>query len=155
MAAGNSPLNYDGSTDEKVWARRRYAKRTVEAGNVFRSIFGEPAVMTRVRPVLGWQYDNQSNTASDALEFLHNYYGNGDGQQHVPDPHPVNYYVFGGGQAGYYNATNSMATTVDELFASGIPSARYADRLKVSASWALSFTPCASTRSVITSEPIG
>ena len=139
VAAGNSPLNYDGATDEKVWARRRYAKRVVEAGNIFRSVFGDSAMISRVRPLLMWQFDNQSNTASDALEFLHNYYGNGDGQAHVADPHPVNYYVFGGGQASYYTAANSMATTVDDLFASGIPSPRYAERLKVSASWALSY----------------
>src|SRR5215218_2524465 len=96
-------------------------------------------MMTRVRPLLMWQYDNQSNTASDALEFLHNFYGNGDGQSHVADPHPVNYYVFGGGQAGYYNPADSQAATVDALFASAFPSPRYADRLKVSASWALSY----------------
>jgi hypothetical protein len=139
VAAGNSPLNYDGATDEKVWARRRYAKRVVEAGNIFRSVFGQSEMMTRVRPLLMWQYDNQSNTASDALEFLHNYYGNGDGENHVPDPHPVNYYVFGGGQASYYNPANSQATSVEDLFASQFPSQRYIDRLKVSASWALSY----------------
>lgn len=136
VAAGNSPLNYDGAADPKVWARRRYAKRIVEAGNIFRSVFGESAMMTRVRPLLMWQYDNQNNTAADALEFLHNYYGNGDGRQHVANPRPVNHYVFGGGQASYYGSNNSLAETVDALFAAGVPNGRYAERLKVSASWA-------------------
>jgi hypothetical protein len=102
-------------------------------------VFAESAVMERVRPVLMWQYDNQNHSASDPLEFLFNYYANGDQQRHVADPRPVSHYIFGAGQASYYRSNTSGAETVDGIFEGGIPDNSYLRRLRISASWALSY----------------
>jgi hypothetical protein len=104
--AGGSPLNYDSNTSSTIWARRRVAKRIKEISDVFRGVLGSGAMMTRIRPVYEWQYDNQNATAEDGLEFLNNYYNNADGTQHVADPTPPNYYLYGGGDAVYFTGDN-------------------------------------------------
>src|SRR5262249_20946484 len=43
----------------------------------------------------------------EAFRFLDYYFNNGDGQQHVATPHPVNYFIWGGGAAVYYSSPNS------------------------------------------------
>src|SRR5262249_1692805 len=91
LQAGNSPLNYDSGTDAYGWPRSRVGERTVEISNLFRAVFGASQMMTRVRPLLEWQYGNANNTAADPLDFISKFYGNADGQAHVARPHPVNY----------------------------------------------------------------
>src|SRR5208283_406493 len=48
---GNSPLNNDGSTNQEVWAHRRHVQRLMEISNIFRSVYGDAAMMTTIRPV--------------------------------------------------------------------------------------------------------
>lgn len=60
----------------------------------------------RVRPLLEYQYDNGQNTAGESLSFIDNYFNNADGKQHVTDPHPVSYYLWGAGGAIYYTSAN-------------------------------------------------
>jgi len=75
-----------------------YAKRVVEMSTIFRNVFGDSEMMTRVRPLLEWQkagldsYGNGSGTGSIRLFYLEKNY-----------PQPVDYYVWGGGCSGYYN----------------------------------------------------
>jgi len=75
-----------------------YAKRVVEMSTIFRQVFGDSEMMTRVRPLLEWQkagldsYGNGSGTGSIRLFYLEKNY-----------PQPVDYYVWGGGCSGYYN----------------------------------------------------
>ncbi|MBB6733552.1 hypothetical protein [Cohnella zeiphila] len=104
--AGGSSLNYDGETNQWTWGWRRQARRTVEISNAFRSVFGDGAMMTRIRPVLEWQQGNGQNTAGIMLNFIDNWFGNRDGN-HVSGPHPVNYYIWGGSGSAYYNPDNS------------------------------------------------
>jgi hypothetical protein len=106
VAAGNSPLNYDGTTNQYYWAERRVAERTVDISNIFRSVFGSGEMMTRARPVLEWQYGNSNNTAGQALNFLNNYYNNASGY-HVSAGHPVSYYIWGGGGGWYFSVNNA------------------------------------------------
>ncbi len=70
----NSPLAYDGSQDPNQWAYRRIAKRGKEISNIFRSAFGDAAMMNRVRPVFATQVVNPY--ASElGLKFIEAVYG--------------------------------------------------------------------------------
>ena len=75
--------------------------------------------------VLEYQYDNDQDTALDELEFINDYFDNGDGQQHVTNPEPVSYYIWGSGAAVYYSSPdadgNADAITVpDDSFESPV-----------------------------------
>jgi hypothetical protein len=120
VAAGGSPLNYDGTTDTAVWAHRRVAKRTKEISDLFRAVWGDANMMTRIRPVLEWQYGDALGTGSDGLKFLEFYYGNADGQAHVASPWPVNHYLWGGGGAWYALPKNTLAPDIPSIYASGM-----------------------------------
>lgn len=74
VAAGNSPLNYDGQTNPGYLAWRRVGKRTKEVSDLFRAVFGDAAMMTQVRPVLCMQ-NGQTMTIRQPLEFIENVYG--------------------------------------------------------------------------------
>jgi hypothetical protein len=99
--AGNSPLNFDGETNEWYWGWRRVGKRIVEISQQFRAAFGDAQMMTRFRPVLAWQVDDGQATASQQLYFIQRYYGTD--KWGYADPHPVDYYLWGGGGALYHD----------------------------------------------------
>lgn len=117
--AGGSNLNYDGETWDRVWQARWIARRVMQVSDLFRSEFGAPAMMTRVRPVLTTQSVWQ-HWISRGLTFLDDWYNNGDGN-HVTTPRPVNAYLWGAGGAGYYDGINGSvmdaATNLDQIFA--------------------------------------
>jgi PA14 domain len=120
VAAGNSPLAYDGSTRWFVWERRRVVERTVQISDLFRSVWGDGGMMTRIRPVFEWQYGDTNMTAAVGLGFLEAWYDNADGQPHVPVPHPAQYYLWGGGAGWYITPKNQSLSTVAAILASGI-----------------------------------
>ena len=72
--AGGSPLNYDGSTDHYVWAKRRVANQLRKISNIFASVYGSGAINTTVRPVLAGQGANTS-TASQGLQMINAVFG--------------------------------------------------------------------------------
>ncbi len=90
-----------------IWRWRAIMLRIIQHSNTFRSVFGDAAMMTRIRPVYEWQYTNAQGSADYALTFADDYFNNADGTEHVANPHPVNYYLWGGGGATYYGAVNS------------------------------------------------
>ncbi len=99
VAAGGSNLNYDGETDVWNWGRRRDAKRTVEFSDIFRSVFGDAAMNTRVRFVLAWQMEPVWHNYM--LRYIADNYG------------PPSHYLYAVAQAPYME--NSLyATTVDQ-----------------------------------------
>ncbi len=100
-------FNYNGKGNFLTW----HALRVVRASEAFRAIFGDDAMGHRVRMLL--EYQNANNTVWGSLGFLDNYFNNGDGD-HVPIPHPVSYYIWGGGGTAYYGAGNSDGTQ-DEI----------------------------------------
>ncbi len=130
QAANNAEwavLAYDGTTNMYEAACRRVAYKIVEISDAFPFGFTEmrpcrPIPIQRCAPLLEFQVGNGQNTAAKELTFLSDYYDNGDGVAHVTVPHPPNYFLWGGGGASYYNSNNDKAATVDDLFASGIPS---------------------------------
>ncbi|HEV2674929.1 MAG TPA: PA14 domain-containing protein [Aliidongia sp.] len=119
VAAGTSSLDYDKTGRWFVWERRRAAKRIMEVSNLFRAVWGDAAMMTQIRPVFEWQYGNMNQTAAVALDFLDGYYNNADGVKHVAQPHPVNYFLYGGGGGWYVAPVHEGLTTAAAIFASG------------------------------------
>ena len=138
VAAGGSPLNYDGTTNTTVWAHRRVAEKTKDISDLFRAVWGDAGMMTRIRPVLEWEYGDSIGTGSDGLKFLEYFYDNADGQAHVATPYPVNHFLYGGGGAWYAQPVNTDADTVADIYASGmdltLPSTTAAD-----AAWTLAY----------------
>ncbi len=96
-------FNYNGHGNYRTWQ----VWRTVVASNTFRLVFGNKAMGTRIRPLLEDQYNNYNLTAWYSLNFLDGYYDNGTGHN-VAHPHPVNYYIWGGGGATYYGVGNPL-----------------------------------------------
>jgi len=112
-------VNYDGvytGNPSGAWLRW-HILRGVRASEIFRSVFGDAAMGTRVRMIYEYQYDDAQGTASGALPFIDNYFNNADGTAHVATPHPVNYYFWGGGGAVYYGSGNSDGTQTNLVFA--------------------------------------
>jgi hypothetical protein len=95
-------INYDGGGNYQ----RYYAARLVDTSKIFRAVWGDAAMGDRVRVLLEYQYNDGQGTASGELTFIDNYYNDGDGVQHVADPHPVSYYIWGAGGANYYTSGN-------------------------------------------------
>ncbi len=132
VAAGDSPLDFDGSSNDWYWAWRRTAKRTVDISNIFRAVWGDDAMMTRIRPVLMSQLGYADGPLLQAMLLMVNYYANPD---QVANPRMPNYYVYGVGGTAYYNAKDD--SSVDAIFttmADGFVSSLQAD-----ANWALAF----------------
>jgi hypothetical protein len=112
---GNSPLDFDSTASgANTWAWRRAGKRGLEISRIFRSAFGDSAMMTRVRPLLMTQLDNGQATFSDNMKMLLDYYNN---SAHVATPRPPNYYFYGAGGAPYY--TPSGTYTASTIWTSG------------------------------------
>ncbi len=140
VAAGKSPLNYDGTTDTGIWFRRRVGERLRICSEAARGVFGDAAMMTRVRPILeGFIAD--PSTLAVPLDFLNNYYNNGDGKDHVATPRPPSYHVWGGGGGGYRQpekkATAGDARTADALFAGGLEPASHVNEVQILAGYGL------------------
>jgi hypothetical protein len=98
-AGAKGPVGYDGIRDENIIPARYYAKRAAEISVIWRGVWGDAAMMTQVRPVACGQLKYDSELIW-GLEFISNWFGNGDGN-HVAEPHPVNYYFYGCGGSHY------------------------------------------------------
>ncbi len=69
-----STLIYDGTTKQDLIAFRRVAKRLKELSDIFRGVYGDIAMLSTIRPVLGFQVV-QSITAQLGLDFVADVYG--------------------------------------------------------------------------------
>jgi len=111
-----SPLAHDGSDDPALWALRRIAQRGVQISNLFREVFGDAAMMTRIRPVFATQVVNTYLTRT-ALEYVDKVFG------------PPSHYFYAVAGAPYFNlgarqvedgldtedVLTAMATSIDGL----------------------------------------
>ena len=120
VAAGGSPLNYDGASSPGLLGQRRVAERIKEISDLFRAVWGDAAMMTRIRPVFEWQYGNAQGGAENGLGFLEAYWGNADGRSHVATPYPVNHYLWGGGGAWYATLSDTTQPTIAAMYGSGL-----------------------------------
>ena len=127
-----SILNFDGAAAQNLYTGcwRRIAYQGKLLSDAFRAVFGDtampPNATATVRPLLEFQAGNGQATGGTQLQFLDDFFNNSDGVAHVPTPHPVNHFFWGGGGATYYTSNDDDASTVDALFASGIPDTGYA-----------------------------
>ena len=123
-----APLNFDGDNDEVTLLYRYKAMRTVQISSIFRSVFGGE-MMSRVRPVLCWQ-QNYGDTCNRTLSFIDRYYNRRDSRSGWNDPHPVNYYIYGGGGSAYWYTDGSTTMNSTNLWNnSGWNPASYQDIL--------------------------
>ena len=120
---GDAPiLSFDGSQDGNILWNRRQALRLVQTSNIFRAVFGDAAMGSTVRILGEFQYDNMGwpPTAQYQLDFIDEYFNNGDGTRHVSTPHPVNYYLWGAGGANYFKDSIQVAggteTSISQIF---------------------------------------
>jgi hypothetical protein len=138
---GTHPIVYDGDRDQYTSVARWAAWRTAEISKLLRSVAGDAAMMTRVRPVLMGQLGgNWFNPRQ--LPFLEGFYAT---SRPATDPYPntspkpVSYYIYGAGGSGYYGVTN-MSTDPNTFFASGnYPDGSYAVDVASDAVWAMNY----------------
>jgi hypothetical protein len=69
VAAGDPDLLYDGNTNHYSIMFRLVGRRSMEVSNLFRAVFGDADMLTRIRPVLPGQIAN-SGTISEPLAYL-------------------------------------------------------------------------------------
>ncbi len=112
-----APLNFDGDNDEITLLYRFKAMRTVQISIIFRSVFGGE-MMTRVRPVLCWQ-QNYGDITNRTLSFIDRYYNRRDSRSGWSDPHPVNYYIYGGGGSAYWYTDGRTTVSSSTLWNNG------------------------------------
>jgi hypothetical protein len=121
--AGATPLNWDGSWNGVTYpgatwnwtmCSRHTAERTVQISNLFRSVFGDSAMMTRIRPVLMSQLGYPGFTLFDETTMMLDYYDNLTGNFSAI-PHPPNYYLYGAGGSAYYSSATT-ASSLDAIF---------------------------------------
>lgn len=87
-------------------------------GETFRDVFGEAAMMSRVRPMLMTQRGNAQGTLSTALLWLEGFLAG------LPVPLEVRDVFWGAGGSAYWGATNMVSAIPDTFFAEGnIPDA--------------------------------
>lgn len=119
QADPSSPLAFDGTTTAEEWvlSYRRMAKRGLEVSNIFRGVFGDAAMMTRVRPIYATQAYS-ANVGAEGVRLLQGYYNNMEGN-FVANPKPPSYYFYGAGGAGYYSPNlTSPSLTIDNIWTS-------------------------------------
>jgi hypothetical protein len=130
--AGNSPLNWDGLWDGTStfngtaavgswnwkFCDRQTTKRSVEISNIFRTVFGDAAMGTRIRPVLMSQLGNAGGTLFNETQMMLDYYDNMAVNSSVtlPTAHAPNYYFYGAGGSSYYSPPTTVST-LDAFFA--------------------------------------
>jgi hypothetical protein len=132
--SGASPLNFDGNRNDWNWAWRRVAKRGAEISVIFRQVFGDAAMMTRIRPVLMSQLGYTDGPLLQAIHFLQGYYNN---PAQVPNPKPPKYYFYGLGGSAYYNPLNP--TSPNAVFADLSNTVKWAKALQQDAHYAAAF----------------
>lgn len=143
-AGGTSPLNWDGAWSAAPYNStpyvsggtntnwnysmcwRRPGKRTVEISNIFRSVFGDPAMTDttttprRVRIVMMTQLTASGRMLYDESKMLFEYYNQMAGTFTTTPPQPAarppSYYIYAAGGSGYYDPKDPSVASATALF---------------------------------------
>ncbi len=115
FAAGNTALKEDDKDNNKwYWAWRRTAERSVQIGQIFRSVYGDDAMMTRIRPLFAAQ-SAYSFPLKLGLTYIENHFG------------PPNKFIYGIAGAPYIGPDEKVLKqanlTVDQIFKPGFEDA--------------------------------
>ncbi len=107
------------SVQSQVTVGYRYkAQRTVEFSVMARTVFGDAEMMTRIRPVLCWQQGYLYYSAR-TISFIDRIFNKLDTRSpYTGAPHPVSYYIYGGGGTGYWSAENLLTITEATMWTS-------------------------------------
>jgi len=139
------PIAYDGATvsDPYLAVRRWVAYRSASISLIFRSVFGDEAMMRTVRPVLASQVGNANAFLSEGLKWAEGFYGQVRNRPPFnPVARRVNELWWGAGGGAYYDAqtppTDVSAPTMAAYFAS-LPNAEFAANTAIDAVWARGF----------------
>jgi hypothetical protein len=107
---------------------RYIGKRGVDISNLFRAVYGDAAMGTKIRPVLMTQFGASTRVLGQVVKMMYGYYDNLDGN-FVATPHPPNYYFYGAGGSAYYGASSTVS--LDAFFAApGITPAGFTPSLQ-------------------------
>lgn len=135
------PLDFDGESDEITLMFRYKAMRSVRMSEIFRSVFGDEAMMSRVRPVICWQ-QGYEDLINRTFSFIDGYYGGKDSRSDYAKPRdvetrtmemeggvatitkswsygtarPVNYFFYGGGGTGYWYSDGKTTLSEDTIW---------------------------------------
>lgn len=118
----------------RVW--RYCAFRSLQISHQFRSVFGDQAMINRVRPVLMTQQGNGQSTLHQGLEWLQAY-----GQTRLP-ARAVADDFYGAGGSGYYSVNQAPPDRADRdaFFAStNYPATAFFERMAIDAIWATNY----------------
>lgn len=139
------PIAYDGATagDQYLALRRWIAYRSATLSQTFRSVFGDAAMMSTVRPILASQVGNANVYLSEGLKWAEGFYGQ---ERRTAPLNPVARRIpelwWGAGGAAYYDAqtppTDTSEKTMAAYFAS-LPNAEFASHTATDAVWARGF----------------
>ncbi len=109
-------------TPELSWHQLK-ASRSARMSLIFREVFGDDQMMTRILPLLEWQkggkdddLGNAQRTAGKQLVWLDQVYCQGKTKSDG-SPMTVDYLFWGGGGTGYYNPGSDV--TLDEVWTTG------------------------------------
>jgi hypothetical protein len=102
-----NPYHYTSNAPAYLLGWQRMGRRAVEISNIFRSVFGDAAMMTRVRPVIAGNFYGRASMM-EALRYVATQY-----------PQPPSYYFYGGAGAPYFGSDREAVDnlTVDDLIA--------------------------------------
>lgn len=132
----NHPVRCDGkapSTDEYELTWRYPAWRLAVISGIFRNVFGDGAMMTRVRPVLMTQPGNGNGTLSSALLWADDYYRIRTGICEL------NHLYWGTGGSAYYNVNHCNGAASDFFDADNYPSASFRFQNAMDSIWAYNY----------------
>jgi hypothetical protein len=130
-------LAWDGNRERYNMAWRRIAWQAVRVSNLFRAVFGDAAMMTRVRPVLATQGSNEWIWLQ-GLRYVEGVWGPGNAFGNPP--RPVNQLLYGLAGATYFflPGADRPGLTLDQLFA-GLDLTRTRGWVRALAAWAWPF----------------
>jgi hypothetical protein len=133
---GTHPIVYDGRRERFSSISRYAAWRATTMSTIFRGVFGDAAMMSRVRPVLSGRPGGGFN--STELPFIEGFYGTyrpSTDPYPNTNPKPVSYYFYSSGGPDYYGVYN-WSTAPDAFFAGGnYPDSIYANWVTTDAIW--------------------
>ncbi len=110
------PLDFDGADGDMTMMQRWKVMRSVAISTIFREVFGDAAMMSRIRPVLEWQVGNEG-VSKPSLNFLSAYYGGNDPRSDYPNPQPPGYFFYGAGGTTYWNTDGGF--TLETIWENG------------------------------------
>lgn len=131
------PINFDGSTNtadrEFLGFFRFVAFRAKRLSDLCREVFGEAAMMSRVRPVLASQFGDGQASFSIGLRFLSEYYGRV--RPGNPVARPVQDILYGGGGAPYAFGPDTSV----EAFFGAFPQPEFVPSARIDATLAAAY----------------